>query len=213
VVALITGMEQPLGCAVGNALEVAEAIETLRGGGPPDLRDLCLALGSHLLAVAQPGVTVDAAQARLRDALAGGAALARFGALVKAQGGDVAVTETPDRILPRAPLSDAVVAARSGYVTAIDALTVGEAVRDLGAGRQKKGDALDLAAGVVLRAKVGDRLDAGQPWAIVHSSDASRLQATKERLDLALRLSPSAPEPPVFLYGVVHPDGGETRFA
>lgn len=212
VVALVTGMEQPLGHAVGNSLEVAEAIETLRGGGPPDLRELCLALGSHLLAVAQEGIGVEEARSRLQAALERGEALERFRALVRAQGGAEAVADDPERILPRAPLSEMLSAPEAGYVAAIDALTVGEAARDLGAGRQQKGDMLDLAAGVVLRAKVGDRLAAGQPWAVVHGSDADRLAVARARLERALRITAVPPQPPPFLYGVVQPDGGETRF-
>jgi pyrimidine-nucleoside phosphorylase len=213
VVAVVTGMEQPLGHAVGNSLEVAEAIATLRGGGPPDLRELCLALGSQLLSVALHGVSVEEARALLERALDDGAALERFRALVRAQGGVVAVADAPDQVLPPAPHTEALTAASSGYVAAVDALTVGEAARDLGAGRQQKGDTIDLAAGVVLAVKIGDALRAGQTWATIHAGDATKLRAARVRLERALALSATPVQPPRFLHGVVHPDGGETRFA
>jgi pyrimidine-nucleoside phosphorylase len=212
VVAVVTGMEQPLGYAVGNSLEVAEAIETLRGAGPADLRELCMTLGSRLLAIAQPGITVDDARLRLAHALDSGAALDRFRALVRAQGGSVAVADRPHQVLPRAALSETLAAPASGYVAAIDALGVGEAARDLGAGRQQKGDTLDLAAGVVLKVRVGDRLAAEQPWAEIHGSDPARLRAARAGLERALRISAAPAPSPAFLYGVVQPDGEELRF-
>ncbi|MGH2411422.1 MAG: thymidine phosphorylase, partial [Chloroflexota bacterium] len=131
VQALVTGMEQPLGMAVGNALEVQEAIATLRGEGPEDLRELCLALGSRLL-VAAGGGSVEAAEAKLRGLLAGGAALERFRAFVSAQGGDPSVADDPDGVLPQPRAAETLVAPRSGFVQAIDALKVGDAARALG---------------------------------------------------------------------------------
>jgi pyrimidine-nucleoside phosphorylase len=213
VVALVTDMDHPLGRAVGNTLEVIEAVETLRGAGAADLRELCLALGSHLLPVARGAGEVTEARAELERMLDSGAALERFRAFVAEQGGDPAVTDDPAIVLPAAPLAEDVPAAEGGYVAAIDALAVGEAARSLGAGREKKGDPIDPAAGILLRAAVGERLDAGAAWATLFAADAAHLAAGRARLQGALALAPAPPARPPLVYGVVHPDGREERFA
>lgn len=210
-VAVVTGMDQPLGRAVGNALEVQEAVETLQGRGPADLRRLCLALGGELLAVVQgdaPSGTGDLA--RLLDS---GAALARFKAFVAAQGGDSRVAESPEAVLPRAAMRAEVVAPASGYVGALDALRIGEAARALGAGRQRKGDAIDPAAGILLDVRVGDPLRAGQPWATIFAADEPHLVAGRAVLQEALAVAAEAPASPPLIYGVVYPGGRESRLA
>jgi len=169
VVALVTAMDQPLGCAVGavgNALEVGEAIGCLRGQGPRDLEELCLALGSHMLALA--GVVSGAAEGRerLEAVLASGEALEKFRRMVEAQGGDGRVVDRPEELLPQAPATARARAPRRGWVAAIDALAVGRETMRLGAGRQRKEDAIDPAVGVVLEAKVGDFVEKGAPLAV-----------------------------------------------
>ena len=211
MVAVITGMEQPLGLAVGNALEVAEALETLRGGGPDDLRRLCLILGGELLVLAGQDSDPDAGAARLAALLDDGSALERFRRFVAAQGGDPRVADAPDELLPRAPLSLDLPSPSAGYVAAIDALAIGEAARQLGAGRQRKGDPIDPAAGLILRAKVGDYLAAGAAWATLFASDPARLAAGAARLDVALRLGVSIPALPRSIYGTVREGGREER--
>jgi pyrimidine-nucleoside phosphorylase len=163
----ITDMGQPLGFAVGNALECAEAIATLRGEGPPDLERLALVAGAEMLVRARIARDRQAAERRLRRALEDGSALAKLRALVDAQGGDAAAVDLPDR-LPRAPRVERLAAPRTAYVKDIAADEVGLASVHLGAGRARKGDAIDLRTGIVLRAKVGDRVERGQPFAEVH---------------------------------------------
>lgn len=169
-VAVISDMAQPLGRAVGNALEVREAIETLTGGGPEDLRELCFVLGVHMLVLAEVAPTLAAARERLVQALGRGEALRTFEEMVRAQGGDASVLEEPAR-LPTAPAIAQVPAPAEGFVAAIDAEAVGIAAMTLGAGRAAKDDVIDPAVGVVLRKKVGDPVRRGDPLADVHARD------------------------------------------
>jgi pyrimidine-nucleoside phosphorylase len=166
VVCVLTDMDQPLGQAVGNALEVAEAIATIRGEGPPDFTELVLASSGHLLALSD--LEVDEAEARRRaeQAIADGSALAAYERWVAAQGGDPA-----ESALPSAPVVRTVEAERVGFVGAIGAVDVGLAALRLGAGRRTKEDAIDHAVGVRCLAKRGERVEAGQPIAEVHARD------------------------------------------
>lgn len=170
VAALITDMDQPLGYAVGNAVEVAEAVETLKGRGPLDITELCLELGTRMLMLAGLAANAAAARARLEEMLWDGRALAKFKEWVAAQGGDPRVADDPG-ILPQAPQKIPVLSPRAGYVVQINALGVGEAARVLGAGRARKEDAVDPAVGVVLAAKVGTEVEAGEPLAYVLARD------------------------------------------
>ncbi len=194
--AVVSGMDQPLGRAVGNALEVHEAIETLEGRGPADLRELCLELGAWLLRLA--GLAVDAAEARQRLArlLDGGAAREKLAGMVAAQGGDTAALDDPRR-LPRAPVVRPLPAPFAGYVRAVDALAVGEAAVLLGAGRRVKGQAVDPAVGLVLAKKIGDPVATGEPLATIHARDeASAAEAARHLLAAyALGAAPVAPPP------------------
>ena len=196
VVALISDMNQPLGRAVGNALEVREAIETLRGGGLSDFREHCLTVASHLLVLAGKAADLDAARAQLEAALASGRGFAKFRELVEAQGGDVSQVDSPDT-LPRAALIREVVAPRSGYLAVVNAAEVGLAALDLGAGRAKKGEPIDHAVGVLVHHKVGDRVEAGEPLFTIHANAPVRLAAAEARLLQAVRWSdtPVAPLP------------------
>jgi pyrimidine-nucleoside phosphorylase len=169
VVCELTDMEQPLGNAVGNALEVAEAIATLRGQGPADLTELALVAATEMLVLGRRARDPRAARRTAEAALADGSGLARFRALVGAQGGDVRMVDDPAR-LPRAPRVETLRATRTAYVAAIAADRVGIASVHLGAGREKKGDPIDLRTGIVLHAKVGERVERGQVYADVHVS-------------------------------------------
>ena len=170
-VALLTAMDQPLGRAVGNALEVAEAVECLAGGGPPDVVEVTVALARTMLELAGPrGLVGDPA-----DVLAGGGAMDSWRAMVAAQGGD------PDAPLPRAAVVDIVGAPASGVVTRLDARAVGIAAWRLGAGRARKEDPVSAAAGVVCRAKVGEPVQKGEPLLELHTDDPARLAGRARR--------------------------------
>jgi pyrimidine-nucleoside phosphorylase len=163
----LTDMEQPLGNAVGNSLEIAEAIATLHGQGPADLVQLTRAAGAEMLVRGHRARDTKAGLARIDRALADGSGFAKFRELVAAQGGDVSQVDAPAK-LPRAPRVETLRAPRTAYVSAIAADQVGIASVWLGAGREKKGDPIDHRTGIVLHAKVGDRVERGQPYAEVH---------------------------------------------
>ena len=166
VVCLLTDMSQPLGSAVGNALEIREAVETIRGEGPDDFTELVLDACARLLALSDLGVDVDEGRSRAESAVADGPALAAYERWIGAQGGDPAL----DR-LPVAPVVREVRAPRSGVVSVLDALGIGVAALGLGAGRRTKADAIDHAVGVVCRAKRGDAVSADAVLAEVHAAD------------------------------------------
>jgi pyrimidine-nucleoside phosphorylase len=187
--AVLSAMHQPLGRAVGNALEVREAIDTLRGDGPADLWALTLELGAQLLEMT--GLAPSLAEGeqmlvRLRDSGAGAAKLAE---LIAAQGGDARVVEAPET-LAAAPVVRPFAADADGWVAAADARTIGDAALGLGAGRMTKADAVDPAVGVEVLARIGDRVTAGQPLATVHARTDDAADAAFARLRAAFRLSP-----------------------
>jgi len=188
VVALISDMNQPLGHAVGNALEVREAIETLHGGGPAHFREHCLVVAAHLLRVARVARSERDARAELEAALADGRAWSKFRQLVIAQGGDVSVIDDPGR-LPRARLIEAVPAPRSGYLAKVDAREIGLAAVDLGAGRVTKADTIDHAVGFVIHNEVGDKVAKGEPLFTIHANDEALLAAARERVLAAHKFS------------------------
>ncbi len=198
-VALLTDMDVPLGRAVGNAVEVAESIEILRGGGPDDVRELTLQLGAEMLLLGgAPGVEGDPKLARLRleTALANGSALKRFGELIDAQGGDARVTDDLSR-LPKPKKVREVRAKGSGTLVELDAELVGLASVDLGAGRARKEDPVDHAAGLLLRMRVGDAVRAGDVLAELHAADEAKLDAGEARFLSAVKLGdgPVLPRP------------------
>ncbi|HEY2028224.1 MAG TPA: thymidine phosphorylase [Myxococcales bacterium] len=191
-VALLTAMDAPLGFAVGNAVEVRESIEVLRGQGPDDVRELTLLLGVEMLRAA--GVAPDAAQARqlLQAALANGAALRLFARLIEAQGGDPRVVDDPAR-LPQPKRVREVRASESGVLAALDAELVGLAAVDLGAGRERKEDPVDPAAGILLRKRVGDPVRASEVIAELHAASEERLDRGEARLRSAMVVGNVAP--------------------
>lgn len=188
VVALISDMNQPLGSAVGNALELKEAIQTLQGGGPADLREHCLVIASHMLLLGEKAKDLEEARCLVEKAMAEGRAWQKFRELVQAQRGDVDYVDHPDR-LPKARLVETVTAPEKGYLKMINAREVGETSVGLGAGRAKKGDTIDHAVGIIVHRKVGDPVEAGDILFSVHANDAGKLAEAKERLLHAYRLS------------------------
>jgi len=190
--ALVTAMDAPLGFAVGNAVEVAESIEVLRGQGPEDVRELTLQLGVEMLLLGEAAPDAPSARRRLEGALADGSALRRFAQIVAAQGGDAAVVDDPRR-LPRPSAVREVRLDRGGVLAGLDAEQVGLAAVELGAGRTRKEDRVDPAAGVLLRKRRGDEVRAGEVLAELHASDAARLDAGEARLRAAVALSDEPP--------------------
>jgi pyrimidine-nucleoside phosphorylase len=190
VVCMLTDMDQPLGNAVGNALEVREAAATLRGSGPPDLTELALDAAAHLLALSDLGVNRAGGRRRVDDAIADGSAYAMYERWVRAQGGD------PDEsALPKAPFVREVFAPRAGYVHALGALTVGLAALHLGAGRREKDDPVDHAVGVVCLKKRGDAVELGEPLAQIHAQSESAADEAAADVLAAYELADGPPRP------------------
>ncbi|RIX53426.1 pyrimidine-nucleoside phosphorylase [Paenibacillus nanensis] len=207
--AVISDMDQPLGYAIGNALEVAEALDTLRGQGPEDLTELCLTLGAHMVTLGGKARTFDEAKSKLRKQLENGEALAKFKAFIEAQGGDGGIVDQPDK-LPQAPFAVEVTADAEGYISAIQAEQLGLAAMLLGAGRATKEAVIDYAVGLTLRKKVGDTVQAGDTLAILHvrdNNDAARQVA--DRVRGAYIIQTERPETRPLLLSVVTADGIE----
>jgi pyrimidine-nucleoside phosphorylase len=182
VIALLSDMNQPLGHAVGNALELKEAIDALRGGGPEDFRTHCLYICAHMLILGRKAPDIVSAHKMAEQALASGAALEKFRTLVKAQGGDVAYVDHPEN-LPRARQIEVINAERSGFISQVHARKVGEAAVILGAGRTQKSDPIDHAVGIIVHHKVGDHVGRGEPLFTLHANNAGKLV---EARDLAI---------------------------
>ncbi|NPA26244.1 MAG: thymidine phosphorylase [Chloroflexi bacterium] len=201
-IALLADMNQPLGHAVGNALEVKEAIATLHNQGPRDFHEHCLTVGAYMLWLGGLVDSVDAGRARLADVIASGQAWAKFRAMVQAQGGDVRAIDEPER-LPRARYIETVPAPRGGYIAGVHARRVGETAVLLGAGREKKGDPIDHAVGIEVHAKVGDAVQPGQPLFTVHANDPAKLAQAREALLAAITWSDTQVEPLPLFYGII----------
>lgn len=205
VIAVISDMNQPLGEAVGNALEVAEALDVLRGGGAEDIREHCLQIAAYMLKLAGRGNKwTDAGEVDrlLRDQLTNGAALAKFRLMVEAQGGDTRMVDDPS-LLPQAAITETYTARTSGYVQHIYADEIAWAAFELGAGREKKGDTLDLAVGLRVPVKVGDRVEAGDPLATIYANHPAKIAACRARLDAAFSLSDPPVDPLPLFYDVI----------
>ena len=192
VAAVISRMDEPLGCAVGNALEVREAAQALRGEGPADLLELSLSLGARMLMIAEVATDEQDARRRLCETLASGAAYAKLEQMVAAQGGDPRALAEADR-LPRAPTVRTVLSPVRGHVVAIDARAVGEAVVRLGAGRAKKEDAIDPTVGVVFHARPGALVAPGDPLFAVHASNGEAAESAGRQVLAAFEWSVEPP--------------------
>jgi pyrimidine-nucleoside phosphorylase len=200
--AVISDMNQPLGCAVGNALELKEAIETLQGQGPDDFRAHCLAIAGQMLLIAGAVHGEDEARTELEHLLDTRRAWQKFTAWIAAQGGDVGAVESPD-VLPEARFLRQVSAPRTGYVAGVNARDVGLVSMLLGGGRAKKGDKVDHAVGIVLQAKVGDYVEKGEPLLTVHANDEGKLSGALQRLLGAYTWSDEPTEPPPLVHRIV----------
>jgi pyrimidine-nucleoside phosphorylase len=194
VVALITAMDRPLGNACGNALEVAEAIDVLKGGGPPDLIEVTMALGARMLVLGTAASTLEAAEALMRDAIASGKALLKFEEIVAAQGGDKSVVRDPSR-LPRASHQQVFPAARDGVIQAVDPRTIGYGIIQLGGGRRNMEEKIDPSVGFVITAKPGIHVTKGQGIATIHARSEEDLAAGRSVLEKAIVIGDSAGTP------------------
>lgn len=201
-VALLSDMNQPLGHAVGNALELKEAIQTLHGGGPPDFREHCLVVAGHMLALGSVAENEKVGKQLASQALDGGQGWQRFKALVAAQGGDVGYVENPDR-LPAAPLVETTCSERSGYLKAVHARIVGETAVLLGAGRSKKEGVIDHSVGIIVHRKVGDKVEKGDALFTIHAANNATLEEARQRLLEAHVWSDEPVEPLPLFYGVM----------
>jgi pyrimidine-nucleoside phosphorylase len=191
-VALITDMDQPLGNMIGNALEVVEVVDVLRGGGPQDLRDLCLELAAWMLHLGGVSKTVAEGKQESAKLLASGKALERFREMVELQGGDPRVVDEP-KTLPQARHSQQVLSAKDGYIASLQCEQVGTACVILGGGRERKEDSVDPAVGIVLHRKVGDRVAAGEPIATIYYNSGSRVERAQQLLEESCGISDSPP--------------------
>lgn len=203
-VAAITSMEQPLGRAVGNALELAEAIAILRGEGPVDVADLCYHEAAELLVMTGTAPDLLEAGAQVRRAVRSGAALAKLAEVIEAQGGNPRQIERP-ALLPAAPVRVLLTAPRGGYIAAIEAEKIGLASMQLGAGRFQKGDAIDHRTGFLLQARIGDCLAPGDPLIEIHARDEEEVALVRRAVLACYRWSDEAVAPPPLIYETLHP--------
>jgi pyrimidine-nucleoside phosphorylase len=201
-VALISDMNQPLGIAVGNALEVKEAIDTLQGKGPDSLVTHCLDVAEQMLVLGKAFPGIGEARKAAGTALKDGTAWQKFLALVKAQGGDTDYVENPDK-LPRAEVVKTVQSPETGYLSQIHARIIGETAVDLGAGRQKKGDQINHAVGIEILREVGDRIEKGDDLFIIHAADQESFDRARKRLISAHRWSDSTVDPLPLVYDII----------
>jgi pyrimidine-nucleoside phosphorylase len=196
--AIITDMQQPLGLAVGNILEVEEAVATLKGHGPDDFVELCLSAGSIMLMQAKAASSLQEARCMLQKTITDGSAYKKLLQMIAAQGGDTSYLDDLSKF-PVASRQIEITAVRSGYIQEINALTIGEASTKLGAGRAKKEDIIDYTAGIILKTKVGQSVKAGQPLAVVHTNKDDIDDILKEiRQAFVIQKEPVNPGPIVY---------------
>ncbi|OZI11971.1 pyrimidine-nucleoside phosphorylase [Bacillaceae bacterium SAS-127] len=196
--AVISDMSQPLGFAIGNALEVQEAIDTLKGEGPEDLTELCLVLGSHMVYAAEKASSLEEARQKLVEVIENGQALEKFKVFIEAQGGDGSIVDDPTK-LPQAAYQIELVAKEEGYVSEIIADHVGTAAMWLGAGRATKESNIDLAVGLMLNKKIGDKVEVGESLVTIHSN-TEEVEQVKEELYKSILLSKEKVAPPVLVH-------------
>lgn len=205
-VAILSSMEQPLGMAIGNRVEVLEAIAVLQGNGPAELWALCRELGAHMLVLGEKSATVTDGRVRMDELRASGAGLRIFAHFIKAQGGDERICEDP-ALLGLSPFRQVVTAVREGYITAIAADELGRIAGSLGAGRQRKEDAVDPGAGIRLHQRVGDFVRCGEVVAELFTSRQAVLDEAAQRTAACFRVADEPSPPPVLLLGRVDQTG------
>ncbi|WP_456440514.1 hypothetical protein, partial [Psychroserpens sp.] len=192
VIAVITSMSEPLGYTIGNALEVKEAIDTLQGKGPKDLTELCLELGGHMLVLGKVSENHEEAVEKLKELISSGKAFDKFKEFVKAQGGDINTVENTD-LLPSTKYSRIYKSDHQGYICELNALDVGLASVKLGAGRETKNSIIDHGAGILLKKKIGDFVNIGDPLAELFSNEESSFEKANELMAIAYKFTNEKP--------------------
>ena len=205
-IGIVSDMDEPLGSAVGNSLEVKEAIEALKGNGPSDFMHLCETLGAYMLVSAKVANDYEDGVARIKNVLESGAALDKFREFVANQGGDPRVADDYS-LLPQADHIVEIKSEKTGYINKIEAEAVGVSAMVLGAGRETKDDVLDLSAGLLIKKKVGDYVKEGDTLAIMHFNKEDKFEDAKRRFINAYKISENKTEPKKLIYGVVTKDG------
>jgi pyrimidine-nucleoside phosphorylase len=208
-VALVSNMDQPLGKAIGNSLEVAEAIHTLKGEGPDDLTELCLELGAQMLCLAKAADSAAAGRNKLKELIASGKALEKLVELIESQKGDIRVVEDLN-LLPRARTEVLVKSPKAGYIHCLKAEAVGVGAMLLGAGRETKESIIDLAVGIVLEKKVGEKVEKGETIAVIHANadpSSEKVLAVKKTILNAYHIKPEQKEKPSLIEGFVDKNG------
>lgn len=200
-IAVISDMSQPLGFAIGNALEVQEAIDTLKGEGPEDLTELCLTLGSFMVYMAEKADSLEKARKLLEQSIASGKALETFKTFVSAQGGDASIVDDPSK-LPHSLYTFELKAKEEGYVNEIAADAVGTAAMWLGAGRATKDAAIDLAVGLILHKKIGDYVKKGETFVTIYSNQQD-IEKVKQTLYYSIKISKNKTKKPVLIYETI----------
>lgn len=201
-ICLLSDMNQPLGYAVGNALELKEAIETLKGGGPEDFVEHCVLAAAYLVWLGGKAESVETGRKMVEQVLKDGSAFEKFKKLVHLQGGDVRYVEQPD-LLPKADYIKTIHAEQDGYIEFVHARKVGEASVDLGAGRAKKGDPIDFAVGIVIHQKVGNAIKTGDPLFTIHANQPDKLDEAVKRVGEAFAFSDEVVQPLPLFYEVI----------
>ena len=201
-VAIVSDMDQPLGYAVGNALEVQEAIDTLKGNGPEDFVELCLTLGSYMVVAAGKAANASEAKIMLEKVIEDGSALDKLAEFVEAQGGDKEMVYHPEK-LPKASIMEEILSPQDGYIKHIECAEIGICSLILGGGRETKESEIDLSVGLVLCKKVGDYVKSGEVLARIHANDKEKLKIAKERFLKAYSYSNEPIEKQPFIKGIV----------
>jgi pyrimidine-nucleoside phosphorylase len=201
-IAVLSEMDQPLGNAVGNCLELKEALDTLKGDGPDDFREHCLVICGYMLKLG--GLARDEKRGKklAEVAIQDGRSYDRFRELVKAQGGDLSYVDSPER-LKKAKYIEVVGSPQTGYLSEVNAREAGETVVLLGGGRAQKGDPIDHAVGVIVHNKVGDHVVEGDPLFTVHANDQDKLDFAKQKMLAAYKFCDEQTEPLPLFYGIV----------
>ncbi|HTW57023.1 MAG TPA: thymidine phosphorylase [Terriglobales bacterium] len=202
VVALITDMDQPLGNMIGNALEVVECVEILRGAGPQDLRELCLELAGWMLYLGGASKSVVEGKQQSASLISSGHALEKFRQMIELQGGDPHVIDDAKH-LPQAQHSTQVASAKSGFIASMQCEQIGTACVILGGGRERKEDSVDPAVGIVLHKKVGDKVSAGEPLATIHYNSESKAQRARQLIESSVEVAAAAPAKRPLIHKVI----------